>query len=371
MIEATDPTLATEPADADAPEEPVAAAPERAAPEPAAPEPAAPEPAAPESAAPAQPVRRASKFLADLSRAMLAAAETARAETMARFDAEAKAVVEDIRARATEEAADLRRKADDDVAAIREWSKAEIARIREETEARIADRKQALEGEVEQHAAVVDTRVERVGAVVTAFETQMAAFFDHLAEEEDPTRIATMAEAMPEPPSLADVAASVVDVPEPAPWAPSADEPASPFEAGSLEFDAAAAEAASFSGDLESEELPEPNPEALEAEVAETAPALDEEPLGSNDLATSRVIVTGLVSVANIANFKRSLGRTPGVSNIAVASGPDGDFIFTVGHTLGTHLSSSVRGLPGFDIQITDESDDAIHVAARDRDAAD
>ena len=91
--------------------------------------------------------------MAELSRAMQAAAETARAETMTRFEAEAKGVVEQVQAGATDEAAALRRKADDDVAAIREWSKAEIARIREETEARIAARKTGLEGEMEQHAA--------------------------------------------------------------------------------------------------------------------------------------------------------------------------------------------------------------------------
>ena len=81
--------------------------------------------------------------------------------------------------------------------------------------------------------------------------------------------------------------------------------------------------------------------------------------------------MTGLVSVANIANFKRSLARTAGISTIAVASGPDGDFIFTVGHTLGTGLTAAVQGLAGFDIEVTGESDDAINVAAQDRDATD
>jgi hypothetical protein len=77
------------------------------------------------------------------------------------------------------------------------------------------------------------------------------------------------------------------------------------------------------------------------------------------------------VSVANIANFKRGLTRTAGVSTIAVASGPDGNFIFTVNNTLGSALAASIQALPGFDIQITGESDDAINVAAQDRDASD
>jgi hypothetical protein len=81
--------------------------------------------------------------------------------------------------------------------------------------------------------------------------------------------------------------------------------------------------------------------------------------------------VSGLASVANIANFKRSLSRTPGISTIGVASGPDGDFVFTVGHTLGSALPASVSGLSGFDIELTSESDEAIAVVAQDRDATD
>ena len=65
----------------------------------------------------------------------------ARADTLARFDAEAKTHIEAIHATPPTEATDLRQQADDDVAGIRDWSKAEIARIREETDERIADRK--------------------------------------------------------------------------------------------------------------------------------------------------------------------------------------------------------------------------------------
>jgi hypothetical protein len=324
------------------------------------------------------PARRATKFMAELSRAMQVAAETARAELMNRFEVEAKGVVEQVQAGATDEAAALRRKADDDVAAIREWSKAEVARIREETENRIAARKTGLEGEMDQHAATVDARVQRVTAVVAAFETQMEAFFQRLNAEEDPTRIATMAEAMPEPPSLADVAASIANAPvaqialvepeaEPTRTVPEA-APAAEFD-----FAAAEAEAASFSGDLDADEdLPAAE---AEAEGTEGEPVADEVvpfvDTPSGDLASSRVVVSGLVSVANIANFKRSLGRTSGVSTIGVASGPDGDFVFTVGHTLGAALSASIQELSGFDIQLTSESDEAINVVAQDRDSTD
>lgn len=344
------------------------------------------EPAADEPAA-AQPSRRATKFMAELSRAMQVAAENARAETMSRFEVEAKGVVETIHAAATDEAADLRRKADDDVAAIREWSKAEIARIREETEARIAARKNGLDGEMEQHAASVEARVERVGAVVSAFETQMTSFFERLNAEEDPTRIATMAETMPDPPSLADVAASVAG--QPVADASASSEPGSPSQpsvdlfgnaadaAPTAEYDfaAAEAEAASFDENLEEDaDVSDPASSiegAADPGVETVTDVVDVEPSTNADLASSQVVVTGLVSVANIANFKRSLARTAGVSTIGVASGPEGDFIFTVGHTLGAALTAAVAALPGFDVEITSETDDAINVAARDRDATD
>jgi hypothetical protein len=167
-------------------------------------------------------------------------------------------------------------------------------------------------------------------------------------------------------------------VPPPA-AAPSDDTTATPADGPmtDADFAAAEAEALSFSGDLETDD-DEPvvgEPEPIEASDTDepAAPVEGEpaEPADPDDLASTRVIVTGLVSVANIANFKRALTRTPGVATIAVASGPEGDFVFTVGHSLGAGLSASVQALSGFDIQITGDSDDAINVAAQDREATD
>src|SRR5689334_22367892 len=157
--------------------------------------------------------RRPTKFMADLSRAMQTAAEASRDETMTRFAADAKTAVEDIRAKSADEAAALRRQADDDVAAVREWSKTEIARIREETDTRIAARKQALDGEMDEFAAVIEARVQKVSATVTEYETEMAEFFERLVAEQDPTRIATMAQAMPDPPDLSAIATAAVELP--------------------------------------------------------------------------------------------------------------------------------------------------------------
>ncbi len=144
--------------------------------------------------------RRPTKFLADLTRAMQAAAEEARAQALTQLQADAKAFVEEIHARSASNVTDLRKEADDDVAGIRDWSKAEIARIREETEVRITDRKAELEGQLERHAGVIESEIDRIQGQVTGFEEEMAYFFEKLLTEEDPTKFAVMAENLPEAP---------------------------------------------------------------------------------------------------------------------------------------------------------------------------
>jgi hypothetical protein len=348
--------------------------------------------------------RRPTKFMAELSRAMQTAVETSRDETMARLGADAKTVVEEIHSASAVEAAELRRQADDDVAAVREWSKAEIASIREETEARIALRKTALDGEIDQHGLVVESRVQQVGTTVGEYEAQMYAFFERLRAEEDPTRIAAMAERMPEPPDLARIAAAIVEPVAQAPVVADAefvaDDPTvvddgrhmtdaeARVETGEAEtsesetveveaveqstpdFAAAEAEAATFTGDVEEEPVSEPAPTATDHEAAAAALAAtaDDSPPQA-ERATTRVMVTGLVSVASIATFKRSLGRVPGVSTIGVASGPDGEFVFTVSHDAGIGLSDAIVALPGFEARVTAEDSGNLEVTAHDPDA--
>jgi hypothetical protein len=176
---------------------------------------AATEPEAPAPKAAVAAAKKPSKFLADLTKAMQAAAEDARGRALSHLQSDAKTHVEAIHGRSSTEAASLRRKADDDVAAVREWSKAEIARIREETETKITDRKARLETEIEEHAAVIEREIEAVQKTVSNFEEEMASFFERLLGEEDPSRFATMAENLPEPPTFEGlVAAPVADEPE-------------------------------------------------------------------------------------------------------------------------------------------------------------
>ncbi len=81
--------------------------------------------------------------------------------------------------------------------------------------------------------------------------------------------------------------------------------------------------------------------------------------------------MAGLISVASIANFKRSLARIPGIWSIGVSSGPDGEFVFTVSHDGGLQLASEIVAMPAFESQVTGESDGEIKLSAHDRDAVD
>ena len=399
------------------------------APAPSEPEPVAAAPELPGKAAAKKP----SKFLADLTRAMQATAESSRNETMERFTADAKTATERVHAAAADEATELRRAADDDVAGIREWSKAEIARIREETESRISGRKGDLERELEYHAGTVEQRIERVSARVAAFETEVAAFYERLFAEEDPTKFAVMAEQLPEPPSL-DMAelddGTLIGMPQTAAVAAVVDEPlveavlettddtAAVAAVAETETTEAVAEAPADAVDaaveapvveavVETAGAPEPDPriaaleltpdfEAAEAEAAmaaaeaeagetnEEIPTIADEVLaarlaglvpdensGSNPIQTTKVVVTGLVSVASIAGYKRHLGRLQGVTTVGVSSGPDGEFVFSVHHLPTVDLAAGITGLPGFESKVTSQSEGAIEVAARDPEAHD
>jgi hypothetical protein len=402
--------------------------------------------------------RKANKFMADLTKAMQVAAESARADTLERFQGEAKAHIESIHATTAEESGQLRKRADDDISGIREWSKNEIARIREETDERVQHRKEKLEREIEAHAAEIERRIERVQNRVAGFEAEMASFFERLLAEEDPTRFAAMAETLPEPPPFdedapwtpSEVEAPVADLPEtpeavaetaeaPAPvvdeWgAPAAIDPPSP-EAGQADavvepapaqaavetapadidtnepvaepvlegatepvasadsgdlfgiaadeaapvaddprlaafgaapdFAAAEAEAAAFPSEA-------PNPEqeiptiAEDALAARLAGLVAEESSAPAEVASTRVVVTGLVSVASIAGFKRNLAKVAGVRSVGVSSGPDGEFVFAVNHEPGLALAEGIGNLSGFSAQVTSEAPGEMTVAARD-----
>jgi hypothetical protein len=383
---------------------------------------------------PSKKSTKSTKFLADLTKAMQATAEAARDETLERFAIEAKSATERVHADAADEMTEMRRSADDDVAAIREWSKGEIARIREETETRIATRKSYLEGELESHAGVVERRIELISNSVAAFEAEMAAFCERLFAEGDPATFAAMAEQMPEPPSLdkpvveapaavigtdkadlpaqsepevateveaeaevqaaeAPEARAETDAPEAeaaaeAPEASGADDaegaegPAdaddprlamlgmsTDFAAAEAEAELSAAEAEAAAPEDASQEIPTIAEEVVAARLAGLVPPSEAgEP---SERLTTKVVVSGLVSVASIAGFKRGVARTQGVASVGVTSGPDGEFVFMVSHHPDVNLKDVIPGLPGFNARVTGDTEDGFVVTARDPEAHD
>jgi hypothetical protein len=465
----------------------------------------------PATPAPAAP-RKPSKLMADLSAAIRATAEAARAEALAKVDADMATVIADIRVSSKEGEAALKLTADDDIARVREWSKAEIARIKEETEARIEARKSLLGDEIEAHAAAIERRVGGVQALASSYRTDMAAHADQLVREDDPSRLATLAESMPEPPDLAlatpldPVDPGVAETNEPAGEAdePAADEPAAavaddavaeavmeaeavaeaawsepavvagasvegepvvaveadspkadadgPWETpATLPADTAPRSAQTgeniprwdgseapdgFSGPVEgiepvdrvaimaaleaaAEAVVAAEAAAESADQAETAAGVAEtaaelvvgrsgsgeeqdpeaqaaysarmdaggfdtqsfadrlasllpshEPVVDDGSSrTTQVIVSGLVSVASIASFKRHLGRIAGVEAVAVASGPDGEFVFNVTHRSDVSFRDAVPTMPGFAARVTSAGDGVVTVSARDPEA--
>jgi hypothetical protein len=293
--------------------------------------------------------RHPNRFLADLTQAMRSTAETARQATIEQCQAEAKTYTEKLHARTDDEAASLRKAAEADVSAIRDWSKAEMERIRVETEQRISRRRELLEQELQEYNSAIELEIERVQKRVTGFEGEVAAFFEQLMQEADPTVFASMAAQMPDPPSFedGDRATLAPDV-----WARREQIMRSgpPVESAPQGDSQEAAKAAA------AEES---------ARAAASVPA----PAKAPAVESTQVVVVGLVSVASIATFKRQLGRLPGVKNVGVSSGPDGEFIFTVGHQADTSLATLVPTLPNFQARITSERDGVLSVSAHDPEA--
>jgi hypothetical protein len=151
---------------------------------------------------------RPRQFLADLTLAMSATAESARESALAQCRSDAASYTEELRARKDDETGGLRQAAEADLVAVREWSKAEADRTRQEAEERIAIRRRQLEDDLKEYSAAVDVEVRRVGGCVQAFEGELARFFDRLLEGDDPTNFARIAAQMPDPP--------VFDDPDPA-----------------------------------------------------------------------------------------------------------------------------------------------------------
>lgn len=144
-------------------------------------------------------------FLAELARAMHAAAELEReriAAVVAGYGAEH---VEKTRTRAAAETEELRRLAEEDVDRIQTWLTDETERIRREADRRTEERRNDLEALLAQHDSIIAIEIDSVGAAVREYRSTLDQFFDALRGATNPVDIARRAGALPAPPDLDDV----------------------------------------------------------------------------------------------------------------------------------------------------------------------
>ena len=80
----------------------------------------------------------------------------------------------------------------------------------------------------------------------------------------------------------------------------------------------------------------------------------------------TQVAVVGLVSVASIATFKRLLARVPGVRAVQVASGPDGEFLFSATHDDTLDMRATVAGIQGFEVEVVESGPGIVSARAVD-----
>lgn len=294
------------------------------------------------------PLRREKPLVAGLVKAMREAAISSRDETMSRLRSEAAARVEGIRNRATNESAELRKRAEGDITEIREWSKAEIARVRQETEERIEARKTELTGETERHAESVEALVSDVQSVVERFKSDMDAFFERLLSEDDPGRLAALAEQAPDAPDLSGEGPAAIDMVG----------PIATNARDGLGADAAAAAEVAASEGLDMGANQE-WPAAAAAARRTDAPA-------DGEAGATRLLVSGLGSVAGISALKGALGKIEGVHSVSVSSGERGEFVFAITHEPDINLALGIESLTSFAARITDATDDGIAVVAHE-----
>jgi hypothetical protein len=189
----------------------------------------------------------------------------------------------------------------------------------------------------------------------------MAEFFEQLVAEEDPARVAGLAEQMPMPPSL-----EAFPEPEATPAgkakasrngrAPAnavddgAEKVASKADRLADELDAAEREVddSDATADADAEGL---DSEAAAAAEAEAIAGLAMPPVP----AQSQLVVVGLATVPAIAAFKAELMRVDGVTGVNVTAVADGEFMFTVAHAADADLRGAVEAMDRFAAHVTDE----------------
>jgi len=141
-------------------------------------------------------------FLAELTRAMQAAAEQMRAHIDADVADDAAEEIERAHVRGSIEADELRRLADEDIDGIDAWLAAETERVRGEAARRTDERRTELASHLAKHDSIIAAEVDGVEAAVRDYRTTLDTFFAELKDADDPSELARRAGSLPAPPDL-------------------------------------------------------------------------------------------------------------------------------------------------------------------------
>jgi hypothetical protein len=119
-------------------------------------------------------------------------------------------------------------------------------------------------------------------------------------------------------------------------------------------------------------EAPTHEPEIATAPtpVVEASPVAPEPGERQATVATTRLVVEGLVSLAGIASFKKEIARRPGIQSLAVTSDPSGEFIFTVVHGRSVDLATVVTGIANYSAAVTGTSRGELRIGVVDPEAS-
>jgi len=161
-----------------------------------------------ESRTSARPANIVPSFLAELARAMQAAAERERGRIAEIVADDAAENVEKTRTRADAETEELRRLAETDLELIQDWAATETERIRREAERRTEGRRNDLVAYLTQHDSIIAIEIDGVDAAVRGYRAALDQFFDELSGSTDPADIVRRAGSLPPPPDLDDVRAT-------------------------------------------------------------------------------------------------------------------------------------------------------------------
>lgn len=331
----------------------------------------APRPKATPSTATAE-ARRSNPLVAGLVRAMREAARTAHDDAVATLRVDVAARTEAIREYGTAKAAELKKAADADVLSIREWSKAEMARVREETESKIAARRIQLVAETERESRDTDALLARLTAAIEAFEAETEAFFKTLLAEEDPGRLAGLAEQLPPPPSLDEFPAGAGAGVDASRSRAVRSQPVTPRSSASAAMAERDAQVATDDGvpvasgpDGPSQTVPPEAEAPADALDAAAAAAAEAEALIGLDEKT-QLIVSGLTNVGSIAAFKAAILASPGVNAVSVNAGEEGDVLITISHAADADMRHAVRAIEAFQPAVIADDGTTLVIVARE-----